>query len=246
MGASHDATTGTTGRLRSVPRWVPPLFAVLGAATVPWTVYLSLTLPQHARTHHYRLAWVGFDVLLTAVLLATAHAAWRGRRLVGPLAASIATMLVVDAWFDVTMSGRSGETEAVLSAALIEIPLAAVCGWIALHVDRVVESRLHQLDRRAARLRERIGSRPLTGSDSAGSRPHAGSDRSGSRPLAGPDSAGSRPHGGSDRSGSPAPDRSGRLDPLAADQGRGPRRDHAQDRLERALREQARLRAPDG
>jgi hypothetical protein len=113
MGASHDATTG---RLRPVPRWVPPLFAVLGAATVPWTVYLSLTLPQHARTHHYRLAWVGFDVLLALVLLATAHAAWRGRRLVGPLAASIATMLVVDAWFDVTMSGRSGETEAILSA----------------------------------------------------------------------------------------------------------------------------------
>lgn len=145
MGAGHDSTTGG---LRPAPRWVAPVFAVLGCATVPWTVYLSVTLPLHARTHHYRLAWVGFDVLLAAMLLATAYAAWRGRPFVGPLAASVATMLVVDAWFDVTMSGRPGVADAIVSATLVELPLAAVCGWIALHADRVVETRLHHLARR--------------------------------------------------------------------------------------------------
>ncbi len=109
----------------SAPRWVAPLFALLGAATVPWTIYLSLTL------HTYRLTWVGFDVLLTAALLATAYAAWRRHPLVGLLAAATAALLVVDAWFDVTLSAGPERTGAILSAALVELPLAALCGWLA-------------------------------------------------------------------------------------------------------------------
>ena len=134
-----------------VPRWVAPVFAVLGAATIPWTAYLAMTLPDQARTHNYRAAWVGFDLMLIAMLLATAYLAWRGRRLVGLLAASTATMLVVDAWFDVMTSRRVDVMSAVLSAVLIELPLAAVCGWIGLHVEQVVDRRIRQLARRAGR-----------------------------------------------------------------------------------------------
>jgi hypothetical protein len=134
------------------PRWVAPLFALLGAATVPWTGYLAMTLPAQANAPHYRLAWVGFDALLVVVLLATAYLAWRGNRLVGLLAMVTATMLVVDAWFDVTTSDHADRPAAILSALFIELPLAAVCGWIALHVDQVIERRLRRLARRAARL----------------------------------------------------------------------------------------------
>src|SRR5690349_16181621 len=91
-------------RLEPAPRWVAPLFAVLGAVALPWTVYLAMTLPAHVHTRHYRLAWVGFDAMLVVVLLATAFLAARGNRLVGLLATVTATMLVVDAWFDVTTS----------------------------------------------------------------------------------------------------------------------------------------------
>ena len=123
-------------RVRPVPRWVAPLFGLLGAGTIPWTVYLSLTLPDHARAHNYRLAWVGFDVLLIVVMLATAYLAWRDRPLAGQAAGSTATMLVVDAWFDVTTSGRSEIGTAILLAVLIELPLAVLCGWIAVSLRR--------------------------------------------------------------------------------------------------------------
>ncbi|BCJ47716.1 hypothetical protein GCM10010168_20750 [Actinoplanes ianthinogenes] len=146
-----DATVSTLRR--PAPGWVAPLFAVLGAATIPWTVYLSLTLPQRTHTGNYRVAWVGFDVLLVIGLLATAYLAWRGRQRVGLLAGATATLLVVDAWFDVTLSTRSELTSAIVSAVLIEIPLAVLCGWIALHVDRLVEHRLRRLARQTARLR---------------------------------------------------------------------------------------------
>jgi hypothetical protein len=139
----------STGELRPAPRWVAPLFAVLGLATVPWTAYLAMSLPAQARTHHYRLAWVGFDLLLIAFLLATAYAAGRGRPMVGLLAACTATLLVVDAWFDVTTSRGSDIPSAVVSAVFVELPLAVVCGWIALHAEQVVEQRLRYLPRRS-------------------------------------------------------------------------------------------------
>lgn len=144
MSAERHAISGGDA-LRSVPIWVAPLFAVLGVATVPWTVYLSMTLPQHARITTYRTAWVGFDVILVIALLATAHAAWRGHWGVGLVASATATLLVVDAWFDVTTSSSVEFVSAMLSAVLVELPLALLCTWIALHVDRFVNRRLRQL-----------------------------------------------------------------------------------------------------
>jgi len=148
--------------LEPAPRWVAPVFAILGAATLPWTVYLAMTLPRHVDFHHYRFTWVGFDVMLIVVLLATAYLAWRGNHFVGQLATIAATMLVLDAWFDVNTSNRAGRPVAILSAVLLELPLAAVCGWIALHVDHVIERRLRRLTRRAARLSAPSGAEPTT------------------------------------------------------------------------------------
>jgi hypothetical protein len=151
MGTLNEPARDSV-RLATAPRWVAPVFALLGAATVPWTVYLAMTLPKQANTHHYRLTWVGFDIMLIVVLLATAYLAWRGNRLVGLLATITATMLVLDGWFDVNTSNRADRPGAILSAAVIELPLAAICGWIALHVDQVIDRRLRRLARRATRL----------------------------------------------------------------------------------------------
>jgi hypothetical protein len=130
-----------------VPRWVAPTFGALALGTVAWTLFLAATLPNHARTRHYRLAWVGFDVGLAILLVITAYLAWRGVRHVGMSATATATVLVVDAWFDVVTSPRADEMGAILSAALAELPLAVVCLWIALHVDKVIERRLRRVAR---------------------------------------------------------------------------------------------------
>src|SRR5690349_2596673 len=120
--AAPDKAAPDGIRPRPVPRWVAPVFAVLGAATVPWTVHLAMSLPAQASAEHYRVAWVGLDVLLIVLLLLTAHLAWRGSRHVGLLAASTATVLVVDAWFDLTTSRPADVPSAVLSAVLLELP----------------------------------------------------------------------------------------------------------------------------
>ena len=60
------------------------------------------------------------------------------------------TLLVVDAWFDVmTSHGRDQMLSALCLGALIELPLAALCFWIARHAERVRRDRLRWALRRA-------------------------------------------------------------------------------------------------
>ncbi|MFE9201689.1 hypothetical protein [Micromonospora sp. NPDC007230] len=168
----HRATDGPP-----TPRWVAPTFAVLALLTLPWIGYLALTLPRHAVIVHYRAAWVGFDLGLTAMLALTAVQAYRGHRQVALAASATATMLVVDAWFDVITTPAGPDLAlSVLLAALVELPLAAVCVWIARHGDRMMERRLRQLTVRAALATDRAEAAERTAT-SARRRPRRGRGR---------------------------------------------------------------------
>ena len=136
---------------RPVPRWVGPLFVVLALATVPWVALLWATLPSRAVSAHYRLAWVGFDLLLVAALARTGWAAWHGRDHVELPAVAAATLLVVDAWFDVlTATGRADVVVAVVLALAVELPLAGLCIWIAANAEQVRRQRLRWALHRAS------------------------------------------------------------------------------------------------
>jgi hypothetical protein len=139
-------------KVKTVPWWVAPAFAILAIGTVPWVAYLAMTLPRHATSVHYRLVWVGFDIGLVVVLAITAYYAWRGRPRVALPATAAATMLIVDAWFDVLTTPRDeGLALSIILAAAVELPLAGICLWIALHAEQVVERRLRSLARRVTR-----------------------------------------------------------------------------------------------
>jgi hypothetical protein len=139
------------------PRWIAPLFAGLGLLTVPWTVFLAFTLPERATAHHYRLAWVGFDIAIIVALFMTAYMAWQGRRAVIIPAVVTATLLVVDAWFDVLTSGGKGLAVSGASALFAELPLAVVCVWIAGHTVELAVRREAYLTRRLARVERQAG-----------------------------------------------------------------------------------------
>jgi hypothetical protein len=114
-----------------LPHWLVMLLGLVAVLLVPWTLYLTFTLPSRHVTFHYSLAWVGFDIALAVSFAATAWAAFRGSQWLVPLAAVTGTMLLCDAWFDVVTSHPGGEMwEAVAEAALAELPLAAVCAFV--------------------------------------------------------------------------------------------------------------------
>ena len=146
------AKPGQTGRnatMHAVPSWVAPTFAFCAVVTVPWIVYLAITLPHSQRVHD-RTAWVGFDIGLVIMLSLTAFLAWRGQPKVALAAIATATMLVVDAWFDVLTSQRGSAQLMAVVLAVVEIGLAIVCVWIAFHAAAVVRTRMADLLRRAA------------------------------------------------------------------------------------------------
>ena len=115
-----------------VPRWVAPLFLALTVVLLPWVVYLALSLPRTDVAHHYRVAWVGFDLLLVGAMARTAWLAMRGSRQLQVPAAVTATLLVVDSWFDITTSGsKTQQMEAILLALFVELPIAALAVYVA-------------------------------------------------------------------------------------------------------------------
>ncbi len=134
-----------------IPRWVFGVLAGVALVLVPWILYLTFTLPSRHVTPHYDLAWVGFDVGLTAAFVATAWAALRGSPRLVPIAAVTGTMLVCDAWFDIVTSHMGDELfQAIASAALAELPLAAFCFYVVLNSERFLEATVTRF-RRAAR-----------------------------------------------------------------------------------------------
>jgi hypothetical protein len=129
---------------------------LLALGTVPWVIFLAVTLPGHATFAHYRGAWVGFDAAVVLVLALTGFMAWRGWPYVALSATAAATTLLVDAWFDVMTTPRGhGLLLSWALAVVVELPLAGICLWIALHAEMVIANRVVILARRVRRAERR-------------------------------------------------------------------------------------------
>ncbi|TML15718.1 MAG: hypothetical protein E6G33_07400 [Actinobacteria bacterium] len=128
-------------RMDLVPRWVALLLTAIVAGLVVWTLYLTYALPARHVTDHWRIAWAGFDLGLALALATTALGVAREAQWVDATAAVSATLLVTDAWFDIVLADPGGErVEAIVLAAIGEIPLALFCVWIVLNAERAIGS----------------------------------------------------------------------------------------------------------
>ena len=109
---------------------------------LPWTVYLSVTLPSRHESAHWDIVWPGFDIGIALAIGATIVALVRSSDYV-PIVASIAgTLLLCDAWFDTLTSQPGSELAwATVEALVAELPLAAFCFWIALDSESVAVAR---------------------------------------------------------------------------------------------------------
>lgn len=114
---------------------------------IPWIGYLAAALPDRHVAGQWKAAWVGFDSVLVAGLAATAWCAWRRRQLIVPAAIITATLLICDAWFDVLLDWGSPDMWwSLTSAALVELPLAALLLWVAVRLLRLIQRvRWHEL-----------------------------------------------------------------------------------------------------
>jgi hypothetical protein len=113
------------------PHWLLLAFAGVTVGLLPWTVYLSQTLPARHVTRHWDLLWPGFDLFEALALGGTAVALARRSLWLSPVAAVAGTALLSDAWFDTVTAPPGGELRLALLLLLAEVPLAAACFWLA-------------------------------------------------------------------------------------------------------------------
>jgi len=132
-GRSGGRSVAPNGAIDRAERYArrAPVILVLGLAAlllVPWTVWLATRLPSRHLSPHWDVQWVGFDVALTATFAATVAALWRRSRWVPFLCTAAATLLLSDAWFDLSTARTNRELIwAVGVAVLAELPLAIIC-----------------------------------------------------------------------------------------------------------------------
>jgi hypothetical protein len=116
-------------------------------ALIPWIVYLGFSLPANYDAQNWPATWMGFDCLLVAFMAATAVLGWLRRQLVLLMAFTTGVLLICDAWFDILTAGV-GRNLAVpmLTAALGNLPLAAIMMTGAVRIVRLTAVRLFFLD----------------------------------------------------------------------------------------------------
>jgi hypothetical protein len=138
-----------------VVKWAGPAFALFSLILLPWIAYLAYSLPSRQVSADYDVAWAGFDAMLLIVLAGTGYFALRRSRYLATAATAAATLLVVDAWFDVMTTLPGQRLEPVALAVGVELPLAAVCLWLSLHTQQLAERRLVLLLRRSRKTEAR-------------------------------------------------------------------------------------------
>ncbi len=102
------------------------LFSIVACTVlVGWIIVLLFTLHRSFHAHYWRLAWVGFDIVLLFGFAAIGWAFWRGRQIVIACLLVTGTLLCCDAWFDVMLDlGTSGQWVSIASALVVELPIA--------------------------------------------------------------------------------------------------------------------------
>lgn len=111
-----------------------------------WIAILILTLPGRYTSTDWRTVWVGLDIAELAGFAATGWAAWHQRQVVIFFMIVTGTLLVCDAWFDVALDyGTSDFVTSIVSAVLVELPLAFFLFAAARRLVRVTIQTLMQL-----------------------------------------------------------------------------------------------------
>jgi len=115
---------------KSPRRLVSGAAALVTASAVillPWIAYLAATLPPSVSARHWPLVWIGLDSAMAVGLAVTGVLALRRDRRVAFAAASTATVLFMDGWFDVCTAPSGQSLAFALLDLCVEIGEAVAC-----------------------------------------------------------------------------------------------------------------------
>lgn len=116
-------------------RYLGWAFTGAGAAMIPWLFVLADQLPAQTTAVHWNTVWIGLDSLEALGLASTGMLLRRQDSRAGLTAAATAALLAMDAWFDVLTSAPGADRAvAIAMAAGAEVPMAALCAYLAVRL----------------------------------------------------------------------------------------------------------------
>jgi hypothetical protein len=117
------------------PSWLIIVYGTACGFLIPWTIFLGEKLPRIYVSSHWDVAWTGLDIFTCILFALTAFFAVKKSSWIAITCAMLASVLVIDIWFDV-LTSRPGvdESAALLEAVFIEIPLAILSMAISIRI----------------------------------------------------------------------------------------------------------------
>jgi len=132
-----------------IPSWAVKLYTGTAILLIPWTLYLGWSLPARHLSSHWDVSWTGLDIALIVSFLLTGIMAYVRSMWIVITASTTGSFLLVDAWFDI-LTEHSGPLfhQAVVTAVVLEIPLALTSFYIAGHALQRVKRHALKTNRR--------------------------------------------------------------------------------------------------
>ena len=121
---------------RSAAAVVGTLLVGAGVVELGWVVALILGVVPSTRADHHVTLWVALDLAEAAGLVLSGWGLRRRTSWVGVACGVTASLLVLDAVLDVMLSHPDARSGPILTALLLELPLAVVLGWAARRSSR--------------------------------------------------------------------------------------------------------------
>ncbi|MDX2974214.1 hypothetical protein [Kribbella solani] len=118
-------------RARRSPGGIAAIVAAgVAAVLLPWCLILAATLPSTYEAGNWKLTWIGLDCATAVAAGLTAYLLHKGNKHAVLSAMAAGTLLIADAWFDVSTAGAGFDRTLSLTEALVlELPLA-VCAFV--------------------------------------------------------------------------------------------------------------------
>ena len=122
-------------------------------------MWLTWVPPSRHVTDEWGLAWAGFDAALPVAVALIGVGILRRAPWLQGAATAAGTMLLVDVWFDITLSsGGARRMGAVAEALVSEVPLALLAFWIAADIALPRAVSAARISRRPVSARPRVTS----------------------------------------------------------------------------------------
>lgn len=117
-----------------LPRWAPYLYGLIALVLVPWIYDLAANLPSRHLARHWDALWVGFDVIMLITIAITVWFMLKRKVWVVVSATALATLFIVDVWFDILTAKPGREEKEAIAFGALEIILAGLTYRLVYHI----------------------------------------------------------------------------------------------------------------